>query len=113
MKRLVMLTYLLLIAGCGYEAVDSEMVGQVKKVMKNTPLICPNYTDADISLGVFRNGVGSTSTQDVWVWPINESVESALRLAVGTGSLVKITYDTRRLVFCGPQRWAKKVEILK
>lgn len=98
--------------GCGYISRDTELVGQVKKVTNNTPLLCPDYKTADISLGVMRNGVGSMSTQDVWI-VVDTTQAEVMKAAVETGEIVKITYDMKRITFCTPHYFASKVEIIK
>lgn len=116
MKRIVLLVAVISIIGCGYTSKDNEMMGQVKKVLHNTPLICPNYVDADVSLGVMRNGVGSLSTQDTWVVIQDKYMEEVFKEASSTGKLVKITYDTKRFggnyVVCTPNKFATKIEII-
>ena len=111
MKKLFLL---LLLSGCGYSAIDSELVGQVKKVLHETPLICPyNFNSADISLGIMRNGVGSMSSEDVWVYVPDKENFDKLKLANDTGALVKITYDDARFTICVPERKVSKVEFIK
>lgn len=81
MKRILMIAVLTLplaLGGClGHTSRDNEAVGQVKRVHNNTPLLCPDYKDVDISLGVMRNGVGSMSTQDKWFF-IQDDAQAAL-----------------------------------
>src|SRR5579859_447764 len=48
---------------CGNSSVGNELEGQVKKVVKRTPIFCSDYVEADVSLGVIRNGVGSMSQE--------------------------------------------------
>lgn len=111
MKRIV--AALALLVSCGYSSVDSELMGQVKKVVNNTPLICPRYASADISLGVMRNGVGSMSTADVWVYVPNPTDIDILKRAAETGELVKVKYDVARVVICTEDHVVSKVEIVK
>src|SRR5208337_1279849 len=99
MKTAIILTVLLVLAGCGYSHKDGELIGQPKKVIHATPLICPDYIEADISLGVLRNGVGSMSTQDVWI-VIDSQQEKFLKSRVESGKLVKIRYDEWRVAPC-------------
>lgn len=87
-----------------FEAKDSELIGQVKKVINNTPIVCPDYVDADISLGILRNGVGSMSSEDVWVYVPEKNHQDILKQAAESGALVKITYNTRRFTFCMPSK---------
>lgn len=89
------------LTGClGHTAVDNELVGQVKKVKAITPLLCPDYKIADISLGVIRNGTGSMSKEDVWVYVASDTDYKALASAAGSGQVVKVVYSTRRAGFC-------------
>lgn len=104
--------WLILLTGCGYSATNSQMIGQIKKVMHNTPLICRDFDDLDLSLGVMRNGTGSMSSQDVWINLTPELLVKANHY-FDTGSLVKITYNTERLVFCVNSRTATNIEEIK
>ncbi len=111
MRFIILATMVL--AGCGYSARDNEMIGQVKKVVHATPLICPNRYDVDISLGVIRGGVGSMSSQDVWLTIDDPSALAVLRAANESGSIVKINYDIARVVFCSNDHLVTKAEIAK
>lgn len=89
------------LSGCfGYTAKDNELTGQVKKVTNQTPLICPDRVDADISMGVMRNGVGSMSAQDIWFSVPGKEDQAALRKAAESGEIVTVTYDVARVTFC-------------
>lgn len=101
------------LVGCGLSSRDNELVGQVKKVVHHTPILCPDYSSADVSLGVMRGGVGSMSSEDAWLYLQNSSQEETLRQANETGALVKITYDVPRIVWCVDERWVTKVELVK
>jgi hypothetical protein len=90
----------LALTGCGYSSVNNEVIGQVKKVVKNTPLICDDYVDVDLSLGIMRNGVGSMSTQDMWLYVPDAKNVTTLQKAVETGSLVKVTFGQKRWYWC-------------
>lgn len=98
-------------AACGNVATDSVMTGQVKKVQHNTPLICPDYVDVDVSLGVLKNGVGSMSTQDVWITVPAADTLAVLTSAASSGMLVDITYDQRRVVICTDDYVAKAAKV--
>lgn len=114
MKTLGVVLLMIMMAGCGYSSRDNEMIGQVKKVVKRTPLICPDYTSVDISLGVLRGGVGSMSTQDVWLYvPSQGDLEKRLMDANATGQLVKIRYDIARLRWCVEEEIVRSVEEVK
>lgn len=102
----------MLFSGCGYTSKDNDLIGQVKKYVHVTPLICPNRYDVDMSLGVMRNGVGSMSSDDVWATVSDAQVLADLKLASESGKLVKVAYDVRRLVFCQNDHEITHVEIL-
>ena len=91
---------LLVLSACGRSSVDSELVGQVKKVIHNTPVICPDYYTVDISLGVMRNGVGSMSTRDEYLTVSNPADVATLQKLSEVGGLVKVKYDVYRFVIC-------------
>lgn len=111
MKKL--LSLILLVAACGYTSRDNELTGQVKRVKKVTPIICPDYTEVDVSLGVMRNGVGSMSTEDVWLLVNNPQHVETLETAARDGSIVKVTYDVQRLVFCVPDHTLRTLEVVQ
>lgn len=113
MKGLIFLVAALWISGCGYSARDNEMVGQVKKVTNQTPLICPDRVDTDISLGVMRGGVGSMSSQDLWLTVPNHDDQVVLKHAAEVGELIKITYSVARLTFCMEDHIVSHVEVTK
>lgn len=103
--RAVCLAATLLLGGClGNSSTGNEATGQVKRVQHQTPIFCPDYYHVDISLGVVRNGTGSMSTQDTWLWVPNDSDVKKLEQAAQSGALVKITYDVAR------GRWFNCVE---
>lgn len=110
MKQFALIAMLL--AGCGYSAKENEMVGQVKKVVEQTPLICGDYTEADVSLGVLRNGNGSMSKEDVILRVNDPAQKKLLKAAAETGNPVKISYDIKRFVWCGPDHILTNVEYL-
>lgn len=112
MKKLVFATLLALTA-CGYSHRNSEMTGQVKKLLNTTPILCANRTDVDVSLGVVRNGVGSMSSEDVIATVANASVLAVLKQAADTGAIVKVTYDTARMNFCWEDKEIVGAEIVK
>jgi hypothetical protein len=103
----------ILLAACGMKSADNEAVGQVKKIVKKTPLICSDYTEADISLGVLRNGVGSVSREDVELAVDNSDTATitTLRKAAESGAIVKFTYDVKRVSPCWPDHRLLTVEI--
>jgi hypothetical protein len=110
-KLVALATLALSLTACGYKSRDTEAVGQVKRVFGNTPLLCPDYYAADLSLGVMRNGSGSMSGQDIGI-VINKHDLEVTKKAAETGDIVKITYDMERVAFCTEGRIATKVEVV-
>jgi hypothetical protein len=84
---------------CGWSTKEITGSGQIKRVGKITPIFCPDYYEADISMGVMRNGVGSMSTQDMFLF-IEEKDVAALRMAVQSSAIIDFTYDERRFAWC-------------
>lgn len=109
----VVAVFLLVVMSCGYQSRDSELIAQVKKVKMVTPLICPDFVEVDLSLGVMRNGVGSMSSQDVWMYVHATEMVTVLKDAVESGALVKVTYDQKRTTICVPNEQISKVELVK
>lgn len=101
-----------MMVGCGYSQRDVEVTGQVKRIVSNTPLICSDFMEVDLSLGIIRGGVGSMSTQDMEIL-INKEQADILKTTEDTGNLVKIKYDEQRINFCSDMRQATQVTILK
>ena len=105
---------LCLTSGCwGYSSRNNELTGQVKYVERLTPMFCDDRTDADISLGVMRKGVGSMSTQDVVVYVPSDVDARVLTTAAESGQLVKIKYDEQRFSVCKPLVVVRAVTVLK
>lgn len=104
---------MVVLSGCGYSARENELIGQVKKVVRQTPLICSDRTDVDVSLGVFRNGIGSASKEDVWLTVPNQEDVNTLKSAAESGQPVKVLYDTARVAYCGKNNIVSKVELAK
>lgn len=102
----------LFISACGYSSKSNELVGQVKKVIEETPIVCSDYAYADISLGVLRNGAGSVSHEDVILYVPNRADAEFLKKAAEDGSPVKVTYDIKRWPagLCVPTSWLTHVE---
>lgn len=113
MKKLIYVLPFLFFIGCGNSSKDNEVIGQVKKVTNETPLIFPNFLAADLSLGVMRGGVGSMSAQDIWFYVEDKDVEKVLKTAAESGALVKVKYDVRRITLYVPDHWATAAEIVK
>lgn len=97
MRRLLALPLALALGGClGHSSSGNELTGQVKRVQHNTPFFCGDWVHADVSLGTMRNGVGSMSTQDLWLWVMNPEDVVVLERAARDGLIVKINYDVAR-----------------
>lgn len=116
MKNYLALLVLALATGCnacGHKSQGNEVTGQVKKVVHNTPLLCPAYVTADISLGVMKNGVGSMSKDDLWVQVMNDSDVKLLETAAKNGDLVTMQYDVPRVTICWDDHQVSSVAIVK
>ena len=98
--KIIMLMLVIGLSACGYSSRNNETIGQVKKVIHNTPIFCYDYDDVDVSLGVMRNGVGSVSTQDKWFYVPNKDDLKILKDANETGAIVKILFDQPRFMWC-------------
>jgi hypothetical protein len=115
MKLISILTIVACIplAGCfGNSASENTVIGQVKKVKHVTPLICDDRYDVDVSLGMMRNGVGSMSTQDMWI-SVPAELVGAFTVNADSGAPVQITYDTPRLAWCWQDEWATAIKPVK
>ncbi len=111
MKNLI-IAAMLLVCGCGYSSVDNDAIGQPKKIHHQTPMLCSNRNDIDISLGVMRGGVGSMSTQDLYLTVPNQKDLETLDKAIVDGKLVKFHYNQYRLAFCQQDDTLTSVEIV-
>jgi hypothetical protein len=100
------------LSGCGYSQMDSEMSGQVKRMIHLTPIICPNYYEVDFSLGVMRDGVGSMSTQDVYVTVPAELLPKVKEIA-NSGKPATITYNKARFALCTEERIVTDIQPMK
>lgn len=112
MKKILILLVACLSA-CGYSQTESEAIGQVKKVANVNDIFCSRRVDTDISLGVMVNGVGSMSSQDLWLTVKDKTHIATLKKANETGKLVKFKYDVARLNWCWNDHELTEVEILK
>lgn len=106
-----------LLMGCwGYASVDNAGVCQPKKLHHVTPLICGDYDEVDISLGVMRDGVGSMSTHDMTLSfdPSTQAdSEAKLKEAIQAGKLVNLSYNQLRFSWCRDEEQVTKVEIIE
>jgi hypothetical protein len=108
LKRLIiklLFPALIPVVACGYSSKDNELVGQVKKVVARTPILCGDYYEVDLSLGVLRNGVGSMSREDVVLYVGDGSLVPFLKRAAESGDPVKVGYDIKRVTWCVPDHW--------
>jgi hypothetical protein len=110
MKALLLIV-LIMIMGCGYSELGTQVVGQVKGIQKHNPILCDNYKVLDLSLGVMIDGVGSMSTEDKYYNIMTEEQEQTLEKA--TGHIVKITVDEKRFNWCINTSHISKIEIVK
>src|ERR1700677_1762153 len=101
---------ILFLSGCGYESKNNELVGQVKRVVEKTPILCSDWTQADVSLGVMRNGTGSVSKEDTFLTVVNKQDADNLKQAAETGIPVKVIYNVKRIAFCTEKHIVTKVE---
>lgn len=111
MKRIggLMLSVFIPVVACGYSSKGNELVGQVKKVVARTPIVCDDFREVDVSLGVLRNGGGSMSKEDVELYVTNEADVPLLKRAAEEGFPVKVGYDIKRVVWCVPDHWLTSV----
>ncbi len=98
---------------CGYSSQQNDLTGQVKKVISRTPIICPDYTEVDVSLGYIRNGGGSVSKEDVVLSVHNQAFIPLLKQAADSGEPVKVTYNVFRASICEPEHELTAVQIIK
>ncbi|MBV9125684.1 MAG: hypothetical protein JO112_20230 [Planctomycetes bacterium] len=98
---------------CGYSSQQNDLTGQVKKVISRTPLVCPDYTEVDVSMGVLRNGVGSLSKEDLILFVRNPQDIPTLKKAALEGDIVEITYNDFRASICEPTEELTSVQITK
>lgn len=93
-------------SACGYISQNSEVIGQVKKVQRHTPLLCEDHDLVDVSLGVMRNGVGSYSTEDIEMM-VTPAQAKELSEMQRNNAVVKFTYDQRRFFACGEANYVR------
>lgn len=108
--KTLIIVLIAVLSGCGYSSRDNETIGQVKKAIKVTPLICPDRYEADVSLGVMQNGVGSMSHEDLYLLVPDKENFKKLEDAVTSGVLVNIHYNKKRFRICGPKEEMTSVE---
>lgn len=111
MKKLLLLGLMLSGCGCGRESVNVVASGQVKTVSNETPLLCPDYTEVDVSLGVVHDGTGSMSTHDILFRVDDSDLAKVLREAAKSGKIIEVTYDTDRFRWCVETRVITSVKV--
>lgn len=114
MMALLCIVLVGLLTGCGHTSKENEITGQIKKVKNVTPILFPDFTYADVSLGVMRNGVGSMSNEDMALWiPDGSGLLDTFKKAADSGKLVKIEYNVWRWRWFYPNTYATKITILE
>lgn len=113
MRSFLIIAASALLSSCGKSSVDNVMVGQARRLMTKTPLICPNSYSADI----FVDGVNTTDDDQwsrihKWISIPDKEMYDQVKATVGTGAQVKITYDVRRFTYCTNEAMATQVEVL-
>lgn len=113
-KILILMAATICLAGClGNSSSENDLVGQIKKAQHATPLLLPDYNRVDVSLGVMRNGVGSMSQEDVWMYVEDQAEFKTLEAAAQTGAVVHLHYNVARFRFYVPNDYVTGVEIEK
>lgn len=102
----------LLLCSCGMSEIGTKGIAQVKRVHSVNPILCPQYKVLDASLGVMINGIGSMSTQDIYLTVTDEQA-TFLQQAAERGKLVELTYSTRRLTLCEEKRVLTSFKIVE
>ncbi len=98
---------------CGNSSVNNELVGQPKRLHNETPIVCENRVDLDISLGFMKDGVGSVSTHDTHMTVPNPKDVETLNRAINENKLVKVYYNEARFNWCWQDQVIIGVEVLE
>lgn len=112
MKVLIILL-LLMASGCGYASRGNILVGQAKRLVHLTPIVCDDRIDGDVSFGVMRNGAGSVSKKDLWVTIPNAADQKTFNDAASQGGLVELTYDVKRFTWCWCDHIVTSVKVVQ
>lgn len=92
------------LSSCGYLEVGTKGLAQIKRIHKVTPLLCPDYTLIDVSLGVMQNGAGSMSKEDIEM-VVTEDQAKQLDTVLSQGKgIIEMTYSRKRVSFCKEDR---------
>jgi hypothetical protein len=94
--------------GCGYSQEGNETVGYVKHVTNETPLLCPNHTDAEVDLRT----PGTMVSERVRFTVDSARDATTLRAANVSGSQVKLTSRELRQRWCSQKDHITAVELL-
>lgn len=100
-------------SGCGDQVIGGHLVGQVKASHTVTGLLCSPYDEADVSMGVFRGGVGSASTQDLMFYVPDPAVYAKFVDFASAGAIVDVTYSESRFAWCVDAKYATSVQLAK
>lgn len=112
MKKIILFVFCSLLVACGNVSQNNELVGQPKRLHNVTPILCPNRVDLDISMGFVKDGVGSMSTQDLFLTVPNQADVDLLKKAIEDRRLIKIHYNEARFTICSHEEYVTQVEIL-
>lgn len=114
MIKLVGLLTTFFFIGCGYSSVNNEVVGQIKSIVNNTPMLCPDYVTVNISLGVMKNNTGSVSKEDMVLYVPDAKELEILKSALASANLIRIRYNQKRVNWCRDiQSVVVSVELIK
>ncbi len=107
------LLYLLLSVAIGSSG-EIVSFGRVKTIMNTTPLLCGDFVDMNISIGVSN----SSNSQyyildDIWMNLNSPDHIKIAKEAQESGKLVKVTYDYARYAPCRNKSDVTKIEILE
>lgn len=95
--NLKILSFILLFTNCGYIEQNNIGIGQVKKIIKNTPIICPDYKVVNIAFGSLESGIIS-NTNDYYV--IDDKQQEILEKAQYNQKIIKFVYNVKRVAIC-------------
>jgi len=115
MKTMTMLALtmtLTVLCGCGWSSVSNDLIAQPKRIIHNTPIVCPNYRSVDVSLGVMQNGVGSMSTHDEVLVVEDGRVADAIESAIQQGKLMRLKYDEARFRWCTEEMFVTEATLV-
>lgn len=94
--------------GCGESQHGNETIAYVKHVTNETPIYCPNRTDAELDLRT----PGTMTSETLRFTVPNEKDAEILRQANVTQVKVKVISKELRVPFCGWEDRVTAVELL-